>query len=584
MNYAALAEVYEKVEATPKRLEMVSLLEVLFRSASPEEARMIAYLTQGRAAPEFVEMEFGVAEKLALKAIAETTRIPEGELLEIYKRTGDMGTVAEHAVANKKQRSLFSTPLTLARVFEDLTRIARAEGGGSQELRMKLIARLLHDASPLESRYLLRTIVGKLRLGVATMSIVDALAQAYAAKEMRDRVEEAYNVCPDLGLVAFTLAKSGIQGLDAITVTPGTPVRVMLAERLSSLQEILEKLGKCALEYKYDGLRIQVHAYDGKVEIFTRQMERVSSQFPDVVSALHGALGTKPIIVEGECVPVDQNTGEMLPFQLVSHRRGRKYRLDEAIQRYPVGVFLFDCLYLDGMGLIQRSYPERRALLAKAVRESPEVRIASSIITDDLERAERFFDEAIAAGCEGVIAKSIAPDARYRAGARGWLWIKYKRDYRSEMVDTVDLVVVGAYAGRGRRAGTYGGLLMAVRDSASGRYQTVTKLGTGFDDAALAELPKILAPYLLSEKDRLVDAEFDADVWFSPSVVMEVLGAEITLSPVHTCAKDRLRRGTGLAIRFPRFTGRYREDKKPEDATTSDEIMEMYKAQLKRLE
>lgn len=584
MDYSELACAYESIGSTAKRLEMAALLEALFRKATPDEARMITYLTQGSVAPDFKGLEFGVAEKMALRAIGEATRLPEDGLLEDYKRNGDLGVVASEAMSRKRQTSLYATPLTLARVFESLQRLASAGGGGSQDLRTKLIAELLHDSSPVEAKYIVRTLVGKLRLGVAAMSIIDALAQAYVTKEQRDEVEAAYNVCSDLGLVAFTLAKDGISGLASIRVSPGTPIRVMLCERLPGIPDILKKLGKCALEYKYDGLRIQAHSSGGKLALYTRQMEEVSAQFPDVVGSLSIALKGHDAIVEGECVPVDQDTGDLLPFQTVSHRRGRKYGLDAAVKDFPVHVFLFDCLYLDGKDFTSVPFPERRKALMSTVRGGDGVAFAQSIVTDDEAEAERFFDQSISSGGEGIVAKSIAPESVYRAGARGWLWIKYKRDYRSEMIDTVDLVVVGAFAGRGRRAGSYGALLMAVRNPSTGRYETVTKLGSGFDDANLAELPKLLDGHKLKSRDKSVDSQMKADAWFEPAVVMEVVGAELTLSPVHTCARDRLRKGSGLAVRFPRFAGNVRSDKKAEDATTTDEMVEMYRAQLKKIE
>jgi DNA ligase-1 len=358
----------------------------------------------------------------------------------------------------------------------------------------------------------------------------------------------------------------------------------MLCERLTSLEDIIERLDKCAFEYKYDGLRVQIHISDGKAELFTRQLENVTSQFPDVRDSILEAFKDKECVIEGECVPVDINTGEILPFQEVSHRRGRKIELSAAIKDYPVVVFLFDCLYLDGEDLTSRPYLQRREKLIGCIEGSEKVLISESVVTDDVEEAEEFFQKSIESGCEGLIAKSIKEDSHYRAGSRGWQWIKFKRDYKSEMDDTVDLVVVGAFAGKGRRAGHYGALLMATYNKEGDIFETVTKLGSGFDDEMLAAFPLLLDEHKIEKKHVRVNSNMKPDFWFSPTLVMEVKGAEITLSPIHTCGHGRIRKNAGLAIRFPRYTGILREDKSPEDATSTDEMVDMYNMQLKKLE
>jgi len=264
------------------------------------------------------------------------------------------------------------------------------------------------------------------------------------------------------------------------------------------------------------------------------------------------------------------------------HRR-RKYGIEKAIEDYPVSLFMFESLYVDGKDLTLEPYPARRKTLEKVVEKSDRTRIADHIIANNADELEKFFLKAIEDGCEGLVCKSIAKDSVYQAGARGWLWIKYKRDYKSEMTDTVDLVVVGAFYGRGKRAGTYGALLLAAYNSENDTFETVTKCGTGFTDADLEKLPKTLQKHVVQRKHPRVSSTLKADVWFEPSVVLEILGAEITLSPIHTCAMDSVRKGSGLAIRFPRFTGHYRIDKSAEDATTSSEIMEMYRKQLKKI-
>jgi DNA ligase-1 len=582
MEYAKVAEVYERLEATSKRLEMTEMLAELLKNAGREEVRQVVLLTRGKVAPDFEGVEFGLAEKLVIKALYEATRV--GGLEEAYLKSGDIGETAELAVRGKKQTALFSRDLDVTRVFQALKNIAQTKGGGTQDTRMKLLADILHDAKPLEARYIVRTVVGKLRLGVADMTVVDALAAAFATKERRDEVERAYNLCSDLGRVAEALAAGGVESLAAIKVESGVPMRAMLCERLGSIREILDKLGECAFEFKYDGLRVQAHKSPEGVKLFTRHLEDVTSQFPDVAEYISKAVLAQTAIVEGEIVPVEPNTGELLPFQVVSRRRGRKHGVEDAAGDFPVHVFLFDCLLADAKDMTGEPYPTRRKALQSGFRPSDAVTIADQIVTSDEAEAEAFFSKSVSSGCEGVIAKSLAPDSGYKAGSRGWLWIKYKTDYRSEMTDTADLAVVGAFAGRGKRSGVYGALLMAAYNPASGFFETITKLGTGFTDEMLAKLPPMLESVKVPKTSKRVSTRMQADYWFEPTVVMEVSGAEITLSPIHTCGLGRVRDGSGFAIRFPRFTGRFREDKGPEDSTSVDEIVAMYSRQAKKVQ
>jgi DNA ligase-1 len=253
------------------------------------------------------------------------------------------------------------------------------------------------------------------------------------------------------------------------------------------------------------------------------------------------------------------------------------------MEEYPIALHVFDVLYTNGKDLTQTPYQQRHQTLLKTIEKSNRVQPAEHLITDNADQLEKFFEQAIEDGCEGVICKSLAEDSVYQAGARGWLWIKYKRDYKSEMTDAVDLVIVGAFHGRGKRGGTYGALLLAAYDPEEDEFETVTKCGTGFTDKDLAELPKMLEKHKLIHKSPRVNSTLEADVWFEPKTVIEVIGAEITLSPIHTAAMNKIRTGSGLAIRFPRFTGSYRLDKSAEDATTTSEIAEMYRSQLKKV-
>ncbi|HYB92583.1 MAG TPA: ATP-dependent DNA ligase, partial [archaeon] len=530
-------------------------------------------------------IELGVAEKLAIRAIAVAIGQPEKVIIDDYNKTGDLGTTTEKFLIKRTQITLASRRLTIERVYEELDRIAHATGSGAQKIKIRLLTSLLNDATSSEAKYIIRMVTGRLRIGVADMTILDALAIAYGGgKEFREEIERAYNLTSDLGYVAETVAAKGLDATKHFSITVGKPVRPMLAERLSNAHDILAKLGgKGAAEYKYDGLRIQAHILPNAIQLFSRRIENITSQFPDVVKALKEAVAAKSAIVEGECVAVDPNTGEMMPFQMVSQRRGRKYEIEETAKEIPVTVFLFDVLYADERDYTVKPYPERREELKKIVKLTERVKISEQIVTNNAEELDQYMEKAITDGCEGLMLKDIGPESFYAAGARGFKWIKFKREYKSEMADTVDLVAVGAFAGRGRRAGSYGALLMAAYDPDSDTFKTVCKLGSGFTDEDLADMPKTFEQYTISHRHARVDSRIEADVWFTPAIVMEIIGAELTLSPSHTSALDTVRKGAGLAIRFPRFAGKWRKDKAPEDATTVKEIKEMYKNQLKKI-
>jgi len=584
LKYSLIADAYERIEATTKRLEMTDHLVKILKETPKDVIDKVVYLTQGKLYPDFLGIEIGIAEKLAIRAVAKATGHSEKEIEEDVKKTGDLGETAQKFLKKKTQVSFFPKPLTVERVYETLDKMAKSTGAGSMDLKISFLSGLLSDASPKEAKYIIRTVTGSLRLGIADMTVLDALAIAFGGgKEAREALERAYNISSDLGMVAKTVVEKGIKAIERFEVSLGEPIRPMLAERLGSPVEILEKLGgKCIAEYKYDGERIQAHKKEDYVTLFSRRLEDITEQYPDARELIRKHVRAKEAIIEAECVAIDPDTNEMRPFQELMHRR-RKYGIKKAMKEYPVSLFMFDVLYFDGKDLTLEQYPVRRNYLEKIIEQADRVRVAEYKITDDPDELERFFEKAVENGCEGLICKSMNEDAVYQAGARGWLWIKYKRDYRSEMTDTVDLVVVGAFHGRGKRAGTYGALLLAAYDPDQDVFETVTKCGTGFTDEDLKKLPEMMVKYRIPHRHSRVISTIEADVWFEPVVVIETIGAEITLSPIHTCAMDVIRKESGLAIRFPRFTGNYRLDKSAEDATTVQEVVEMYRSQLKKV-
>ena len=586
LKFSQVADLFEKIEATTKRLEMTSFLVDLIKETPKDEIGKVVYLLQGKLYPDYVGVELGLAEKLLIKAAAEVSGKTERSVEEDYRRTGDVGLSVEKLLRRKSQAALVKRSLTVKAVYETFDKIAKSTGSGSVETKIRLLISLLNDATPLEGKFIARMAVGKLRLGVADMTVLDALAVAYGGdKVAREPIERAYNLSSDLGYVADVVAHEGLEGIEKFKITVGRPIRPMLCERLPAAQEILEKLGgEGAAEYKYDGLRIQAHLSPKRVQLFSRRLENITDQFPDVAKLLQTCVKAKEAIVEGECVAVDANTGDMLPFQVISQRRGRKYEIQRMSEEIPVTVFLFDILFLNGRDMTLTPYLERRKELVKIIESSEHVEIAHQHLTKDPKKLEQLMDEAVASGCEGLVVKSVSEQSTYQAGARGWFWIKYKRSYKAEVQDTFDLVPVGAFAGRGRRAGSYGALLMAAYNQMEDVFETLCKLGSGFTDQDLADLPKMLEKSVVKHRHSRVNSLMEPDVWFAPAAVLEVAADEITLSPLHTCGWDVIRADSGLALRFPRFTGNWRKDKSAEDATTSQEALEMYKKQLKQIE
>src|SRR5713101_2990271 len=567
LEYSRVVEAYQKIQATTKRLAITETLVNLLKETPPEIIDKTVYLTQGKLHPDYEGIELGMAEKLVIRSLAAALVVEPGKVEAVYKKEGDLGTAALTLFQAQKIVKLSSGKLTVDRVYDSLDRIARVSGKGAVDSKIKGLREILSQSSPEEAMYITRMAMGKLRLGVADMTILDALAIALGGgKSNRPLLERAYNLCSDLGYVARVLAGKGLDALKEFRIMVGRPIRPMLGERLDDPKEILEKMGgEAAAEYKYDGLRMQCYSSSGSVKLFSRRLEDITSQFPDIQELVGKGGRAHEFIVEGEAVPVNLQTGELLPFQLISQRRGRKYELNRMIEEIPISFFAFDVLYVDGEDYTQRSYPERREELERLIRVRGErLTLAHQVIAKTSEKIEDFIEHAIEDGCEGIMAKSIKPDSVYKAGARGWTWIKYKRDYKSEMQDTVDLTVVGGFAGRGRRGGKYGALLMGAYDEKDDVFRTVTKLGSGFTDEDLEKLQRLLEPYRIPHKHARVDSKMVPDAWFVPAVVLEVAGSEITLSPIHTAARGSVRKDAGLAIRFPRFTGKYRDDKAPE--------------------
>ena len=571
------------MENTASRLALTDHLVSLLKITPPDLIDKVVYLIQGKLYPDYEGIELGLAERMAIRALGYSAGVETSVIEENYRRTGDIGDTAEEVMKIKNQATLFSEKMTVERVYHTLDKIARTTGSGSQEVKLRHVSNLLNDASYLEAKYIMKFIMGTLRLGIADHTIMDSLALAFTGDRInRHSLEKAYNVSSDLGAVAKLLATKGLESVKSLRITLFKPVRPMLGERVRTSGEAMEKMnGKAAAEYKLDGERIQIHKGKGKIELFSRRLEKVTHHYPDITGAIRSLIAGD-IILEAEVVAINPLTDEYLPFQELMHRR-RKYEINQAVENFPVSVNFFDILYLDGQDTTSLPYFKRRKIIENIFNsdKKDKIRIIPQTVVKKTEEIERFMALAIENGCEGLMLKQLS--SSYRAGAREFAWIKLKREYHSDMADSVDLVIIGGLFGRGRRVGKYGALLVASFDPDSDMFKSVCKVGTGFTDEHLKHFYDNLERHIISHRHPRVDSGMEMDVWFEPKIVIDVIASEITLSPSHTAAKDRLRKGYGLALRFPKFTGKIRYDKNPEDATSVEELISMYKSQIKKI-
>jgi DNA ligase-1 len=604
------------MEQTTSRLALTDYLVDLFKRTPAKIIDKVVYLIQGKLRPDYEGVEIGIAEKMALRALSVSSRKKISSVLKVYRKTGDIGSTAMNIVIGSSKSQIkrsdgsgvgadtatttanTTRTLTVEHVYSTLCKIAGTKGTGSQELKIQYISNLLSNSTLREARYIMKFITNTLRLGIADYTVMDALALAFTGdKSNRTILENAYNVSSDLGTVSKVLATKGIEAVKSIKISLYKPIRPMLAERVRTAQEALDRMGGiAAAEYKLDGERIQVHkGIDGRVELFSRRLEKVTHHYPDIVKLTINALKKiKEVIFEGEVVAIDLQTSQYLPFQELMHRR-RKYKVEEAMEQYPVVLNAFDVLYGDRVDKTSLSYSKRRKFLEiimtqlqKRLKQPKDndddyrIHLVRQTIVKNSEQIEKFMASAIENGCDGVMIKDLT--STYKAGAREYQWIKIKREYSSELADTLDLVIVGALYGRGRRAGMYGALLLAAYDHKSDVFRTLSKVGTGFTDKSLKELYRILERYRINHKHPRVDTAIqNMDVWFEPKIVIEVSASEITLSPLYTAGMNSIRDNYGLALRFPKFTGKIREDKIAEDATSVDELISMYKRQTRTI-
>ena len=580
MKFSVLSDSLEKMEKTSKRLELTEILVELLKNTPNEIISKVIYLIQGKLKPNFEGVELGIAEKLVIRAISKSAGVTIKKIEDDYNDGGDLGITVSNILKQKTQTTFSAETITLERVYETLLKISTLQGKGSQDMKIKYISSLLNDATPEESKFILKILLGTMRLGVAENTVMDALAIAFTnSKENRELVENAYNVSSDLGKVSEVLAQDGFDGLLKFNVSLFSPIRPMLADRVKSEEEAVKRIeNEFAAEYKLDGERVQIHIQDDKVILFSRSLENITNYYPDIVEKISDTINADDGIFEAEIVAINANTGNFLPFQELMHRR-RKHKLDQAITNYPITVNFFDILYHNGKELLNYSYNERRKNLEGVIKENEFAKLIPMSIVNNTTDISDVLENSINSGCEGLMSKVL--NANYRAGSRGSNWLKLKREYQNELGDSLDLVVVGAFFGRGRRTGKYGTLLLSTYDSENDSFPTICKVGTGFTDENLDQLFQILSNKVILKKNPRVESSIESDIWFEPELVLEVVASEITLSPIHKTGLNLIRKDTGFALRFPKFTGKIRTEKLAEDASCPEEVSALYKNQNK---
>jgi len=578
MRFKELAGYWQKIESTPSRLEMTKILADLFTLASKDEIEEIVYLSLGSLRPKFEGVEFQLAEKMMLRVVAGAYNQPLLIVTKGFKKLGDLGELVDQGQDKN---------LSVAEVYKRLFDIAVDEGLGSQDRKVNSMARLLNDLDKLSAKFVVRIPVNKLRLGFSDMTVLDALSwMAKADKSLRIDLERAFNVSADIGRIAKAFKAGGMRAVSTIKVKVGVPIRVARAERLPSAEAMVEKLQVFAVEGKWDGLRMEIHFDKGQyvskatqenlfkdqsafVRIFSRSLDNQTAMFPDVVAAIQ-KLPVRSIILDGEAVAYDPKTGKLLPFQETVTRK-RKHGVGQKMREVPIKVFIYDLLYLDGTTLIHKPFRDRRKTLEKIFVkvDSPTLQLADQEIVSDTKHLKELLKKYLDMGLEGVMCKKLSTP--YQAGSRNFNWVKFKKTTQGELVDTIDAVVMGYYAGKGKRSGFgIGAFLVGVPDD-TGKIGSIAKIGTGLSDEQWKEMHKRAQKLKVADKPSqyLVDKNLNCDVWMRPELVVEILADEITKSPIHA---------HGLALRFPRLV-RFRDDKAASEATSKVELERLFKLQ-----
>ncbi len=573
MTFSELATYFQRLEATASRNSMTEILAELFHRARPQEIGEICYLLQGRTVPLYEAIEFGVADKFMIRAIAAAFGCEENKVRQSFRKYGDLGKATEdcyHVPLHDNK------DISVHDVFVKLDALARVGGTGSQEKKIGLLADLLRGTDATSARYIARIPLNKLRLGFSDMTILDALSWMETGnKSLRPRLEAAYNVRPDIGYLASTFKSGGIQGLAHVHAKVGAPILASLCARLPNADEMVKKMGEVAVEPKYDGVRVQIHYKKQETKSFSRNLENTTGMFPEL-SDIGNEIAADDVILDSEAVGYDAAHDRPISFQETSTRK-RKHGITESAKSTPLKFFVFDILYKNGTELLSLPLSERRKILEETLRQAQgkSLMLSPEIVTRDANDIRRYHDEQLKKGLEGAVVKKW--DSIYEPGRAGYHWVKFKEEEgkTGKLTDTIDAVVMGYYRGEGKRSrfGIGAFLVGVVRGD---NIVTVTKIGTGVSDQLWKEIRKRLNDIKVSvapKEYKEVNKMLTPDVWVAPKIVVELAGDDLTKSPTH---------GAGIAVRFPRLV-RIRDDKSPREATTVAELTTMYKNQGSRV-
>jgi DNA ligase 1 len=579
MTFHELAEVFLLINKESSRIKITELLAAVFSRATAREAQDISYLSLGTVRAPYLGTQFNFAEKSMLKVLAALYHEEPKEYEKRVKKIGDLGLAVLTSEWPYKGKHL-----TVEEVYNRLVKLQAISGTGSQEEKSALVTTLLKEVDVVSASYIIRIILGTLRLGFSDMTLIDAFSWMLVGnKSLHDAIEHAYNVCADIGLIAYQLKAHGIEAIRTIHPTLGIPIRPAAAERAASAEEIIKRIGPCVAQPKLDGFRLQIHIDTTHAKMhfwfYSRNLQDMSHMFPDLRAALKD-VKADTLIMEGEAIVFDENTQTFLPFQETVKRK-RKHDIEEVVASLPLRLFLFDLLYLNGKSILEKSHEERRERLKKLFTHYPHsaIQVIEERACKTAQELKDYFNEEIEHGLEGIIAKR--PEAPYQPGKRNFNWIKLKRVAGGHLSDTIDAVVLGYYAGRGKRASFgIGAFLVGVYNKEKDRFETVAKVGTGLTDEEWRDLKaRCDAKAVPQQPKNVVCAPaLTPDVWVEPSIVVVILADEISQSPLHTAGRTETK--LGLALRFPRFMG-YSVDKTPTEATTIEEIRRLYEEQFK---
>jgi DNA ligase-1 len=579
VEFARLAHTFEELEGTSSRLALIELLTQLFRSIErPEEIEQVCYLVQGRVAPFYVALEMGMAEKSVTRSLALAYHTTPEHVEALYAMLGDLGLVAGQV---SSEAGSVPTVLSVDEVFVGLKAIAQTAGKGAVEQRSARLVGLLTRVDSVSAKYVVRILLGNLRLGIGDATVLDALAKArWNDAKKRKLLEGAYHKTSDLGLIARTIyeqpdEKEAERAVEALDIQVGKPVHSQLAERLKSAEAIIARMGVVVAQYKYDGLRAQIHK-DGKlVTIFSRNLEDQSHMFPELIAGTLKQVRAERAILDAEALAYNATSEEFLPFQETTRRR-RKHGIEALAEQLPLKAFVFDILYKDGVSLLDTPLAERLKILQETIEVDDTLMRTASHTMSDTHALTLLFDEAISKGLEGLVVKK--QESRYEAAARNFNWVKLKRHSAGALNDTIDCVLLGYLYGRGKRAALgAGSLLVGLYDPEQDQFVTVTKIGTGLSDEQWRSIRERTKGLEVDHRPARVSSLIEPSVWVEPQLVLEVLADEITRSPTHTAGKVGAE--PGYALRFPRMVSFRERDKKPEDATTVQELIELYQSQ-----